>query len=168
MITESTYISERTGLTWSIQYEELDSFDSIRELPVAAAGALCFHGDKLVLGYAHSRNVWEMPGGGLEEGETFEECIIREIHEESNMKVLELFPLGYETNRCTTTNETYYILRYAARVEPYGPFVSDPASGEITEIKLIDPKDYKQYFDWGERSDVLMKKSLRVLDLENI
>jgi len=166
MITESTYTSKRTGLTWNIQYEELDSFDSIRALPVAAAGALCFHDDKLVLVYAHKRKEWEMPGGGIEEGETFEECVIREIHEESNMKVLELFPLGYETNRCVATNETYYILRYTARVEPYGPFVSDPASGEITEIKLIDPKEYKQYFDWGKRSDVLMEKAFKILNLE--
>lgn len=168
MTIESTYNSKRTGLTWNVQYEELDSFDSIRELPIGAAGALCFCEDKLVVVFAaENRNVWEIPGGGLEEGETFEECITREIHEESNMKVLELFPLGYEIQHCITTNETYYILRYAAKVEPYGPFVADPANGEITEIKLIDPKDYKQYFDWGERSDVLMKKAQKIVFGEN-
>jgi 8-oxo-dGTP pyrophosphatase MutT (NUDIX family) len=169
MTTESTYTSKRTGLKWNIKYQELDSFDSIRNLPIGAAGAFCFCGDKFVVVYAgDNRNVWEIPGGGIEEGETFEECIIREIHEESNMKVLELFPLGYETQHCVTTNETYYILRYAARVEPYGPFVSDPANGEITEIKLIDPKEYKQYFDWGKRSDVLMEKAMKVLNLGSI
>jgi ADP-ribose pyrophosphatase YjhB (NUDIX family) len=148
-----------------MQYEELDSFDSICQLPVAAAGALCFYENQLVLVYAKKRDSWEMPGGGLEEGETFEECVTREIKEESNMKVLTLVPLGYETQTNTKTNEAYYILRYAAQVEPYGPFVSDPAEGEITDIKLINPEDYKQYFNWKERSDVLMNKALRILKL---
>jgi hypothetical protein len=47
-------------------------------------------------------------------------------------------------------------------VEPYGPFVNDP-DGDITEIRLIDPKDYKKYFDWGEIGDHTMN---RVLELK--
>jgi 8-oxo-dGTP pyrophosphatase MutT (NUDIX family) len=159
----SQFTSKRTGQVWNVQYENLDTFDSIRSLPVGAAGALCFFGEQLILVYAHKRDTWEMPGGGREEGETFEECIIREIAEESNMKVLELFPLGCEKHINATTQEINYVLRYAATVEPYGPFVSDPAGGEITAIKLIDPKDYKQYFDWGERTEAMMEKALGFL-----
>ncbi len=47
-------------------------------------------------------------------------------------------------------------------VKPYGPFVKDP-DGDITEIKLIDPKDYKQYFDWGEVGDWIMERALVLL-----
>ena len=100
-----------------------------------------------------------MPGGSREEGETFEECIIREIKEETNMKVVELFPLGYDTLTNTENKELIYQLRFAAKVEPYGPFVKDP-DGDIIEIKLIDPKEYRKYFDWGERIDLMMKKAL--------
>ena len=32
---------------------------------------------------------------------------------------------------------------------------SDP-DGDVTEVKLIDPKDYKIYFDWGIVGDRLM------------
>jgi 8-oxo-dGTP pyrophosphatase MutT (NUDIX family) len=165
MIIKTTTTSKKDGSVWNMQYEELDSFESIRNLPVGAAGALCFCDKKLVLGYNKKRGVWEMPGGGRDEGETFEECIAREIQEESNMKVLTLIPLGYETYTNVATGEINYVLRYAAEVEPYGPFIEDPAGGEITEIKLIDPSDYKQYFNWEERSDVLMKKALQVLGI---
>jgi ADP-ribose pyrophosphatase YjhB (NUDIX family) len=168
MIFSDIYKSKRTGMTWDVTYEELDSFDSIQHLPVGAAGAFCFYENKMVLVYAKKRAVWEIPGGGREEGESFDECIIREIKEESNMKVLELFPLGCDTNINEQTSETIYILRYAARVEPYGEFDGDGASdGEITEMKLIDPKDYKQYFDWKERGDAMMNKAIRVLNIKN-
>ena len=41
--------------------------------------------------------------------------------------------------------------------------ISDP-DDDITEIKLIDPKDYKQYFDWGENGDRIMKKAIEKLN----
>jgi 8-oxo-dGTP pyrophosphatase MutT (NUDIX family) len=163
MIINSSFISQTSGLKWDSRYEELDSFEPIRSLPVSAAGALCFYENKLVLVYASKRNSWEMPGGGREEGETFEECIVREIKEETNMKVLELFPLGYDTFTNPETQEKIYQLRFAARVEPYGPFVIDLAEDkDISEIKLVDPHDYKKYFDWGERGDAMMKKALKL------
>jgi hypothetical protein len=34
-------------------------------------------------------------------------------------------------------------------------------------MKLIDPKDYKQYFDWKERGDAMMNKAIRVLNIKN-
>lgn len=162
MIINSSFISRSSGIKWTIKYEELDSFDSIRDIPVHAAGAVCFYGDKLVLVYAKKRESWEMPGGGREEGETFEECIIREIKEETNMKVSEVYPLGYETLTNTETGEHRYHVRFAAKVEPYGEFISDP-DGDIMEIKLIDPKEYKKYFDWGERGDAMMVKAKNLL-----
>ncbi len=159
MIIKSSYISRINGLKWDIQYEELVDFESIRHLPVSAAGALCFYGKELVLAYATKKDAWEMPGGSREGTETFEECIIREIKEETNMKVIELFPLGYETFTNPETGELIYQLRFAAKVEPYGPFIVDP-DGDISKIRSIDPNDYKKYFDWGERSDLMMKKAI--------
>ena len=44
-------------------------------------------------------------------------------------------------------------------VEPYGDFVADP-DGDITEIKLIDPWDYKKYFDWGIIGEHIMKRAM--------
>ncbi len=164
MILNTTYVSRQDGKIGDLRYEEFDDFETLRHLPVGAIGAFCFYNNKLVLVYANKRKSWEVPGGGHEQGESFEECITREIKEESNMKVLELLPLGCETYSNRETKEDWRILRYAARVEPYGDFTSDGAEdGEITEIKLIDPADYKQYQDWGERGDMMMKKALQIV-----
>ncbi|MDR3558499.1 MAG: hypothetical protein P4L61_03135 [Candidatus Pacebacteria bacterium] len=38
--------------------------------------------------------------------------------------------------------------------------MSDP-DHEITEIQLINPKDYKNYFDWGEIGDRIMSQALK-------
>ncbi len=46
-------------------------------------------------------------------------------------------------------------------VEPYGDFTVDP-DGEVTEIKLIDPKENKKYFDWGVVGDRLMQRALEI------
>lgn len=59
-------------------------------------------------------------------------------------------------------------MRSVCIVEPYGPFVSDP-DGDITKIALIDPKDYKQYFNWDEIGDHIMRRALELkaqMDLE--
>lgn len=167
MSIKGSYTSKRTGKMTHISYEEVASFENIKDLPVYAAGAFCFYNDKLVLVYAEKRKTWEIPGGGREEGESFDECITREIREESNMKVLELIPLGYDTFTYDDSDEVHCVLRYAARVEPYGEFLSDGSGdGEITQTTLIDPADYKKYFDWGERSDAMLKKAMEVLDVQ--
>jgi hypothetical protein len=46
-------------------------------------------------------------------------------------------------------------------VEPYGDFESDP-DGDITEIKLIDPQDYKKYFDWKVIGDRIMERAMEI------
>lgn len=158
------YTSKRTGHTFDIVYKEVDSFEHISHLPIKAAGAFCFCDGKLVLVYAKKRDCWEIPGGGREEGESFDACIVREIKEESNMKVLKLVPLGYDTFTNRDNGDVLYILRYGALVEPYGDFVADgDQDADITAMQLIDPKDYKTYFDWNERGDAMLGKSMRLL-----
>src|SRR3989344_788066 len=79
--------------------------------------------------------------------------------EETNMRVLKQRFIGYqdifEPERIVSQT------RSVCLVEPYGPFISDP-DGDITKIELIDPKDYKQYFDWGEIGEHVLVRALEI------
>ncbi len=141
-------------------YRDLDSVDEIAGKTVHGAHAFCFYEGKLVIVYGTEKGYWTPAGGTVEPGETVEEAVIREVHEETNMKVLKQKIIGYlEVDNPTRFSRQ---TRSVCLVEPYGPFVSDP-DGDITEIKLIDPADYKKYFDWGEVGDYLMSRALELL-----
>lgn len=94
----------------------------------------------------------------------YEEAVVREVLEETNMRVLKQRVIGYqnvfEPRRVTTQ------VRLVCIVEPVGPFTADAdPEGDITEIKLIDPKDIKQYFDWGEVGDYVLARALEIKNL---
>ena len=125
-------------------YEDKDPNQDLEGKMLTGVHGFCFCDGKLVVVYAENKKYWTLPGGAIESGETYEEATIREIQEESNMKVLHQELIGYqdiyEPDRIVRQTRSFCI------VEPYGDFISDPDE-DITEIKLIDPKDFKQYID---------------------
>jgi 8-oxo-dGTP diphosphatase len=141
-------------------YRDLDSLEEIRDRKIDGVHAYCFYNDKLVLVYSDKKGYWTPAGGGTEKGENVEETVIREVKEETNMRVLKQKIIGYQ--EVFEPDRIHVQTRSVCLVEPYGPFVSDP-DGDITVIKLIDPKDYKQYFDWGEVGDYIMQRALELL-----
>ena len=153
-------LTNRSGQKLDIIYHEGDPLDGLNGKILQGVHAFCFYGDKLVLVH-HSKSGWMPPGGGIESGEPYEEAVIREIREETNMQVLHQKLIGfqdiYEPDRVARQTRSFCI------VEPIDNFDSDP-DGEVTEIKLIDPKDYKQYFDWGEIGDRIMERALELKD----
>jgi mutator protein MutT len=59
--------------------------------PIDVSAALIFHDGKLLITQrqadSHLGGLWEFPGGKRETNETFEECLVREIHEELGMEI---------------------------------------------------------------------------------
>ena len=55
------------------------------------SAALIFRGGKLLITQRHAKShlggLWEFPGGKREAGETFEECLVREIREELGVEI---------------------------------------------------------------------------------
>ena len=139
-----------------IYMEGFDPMEGLEGKILQAVHGFCFYKDKLVVVYANDKGYWTFPGGDIEKGETYEQAVVREVHEESNMKVLHQQLIGYidvyEKDRIIRQTRSFCI------VEPYGEFVSDP-DVDITEIKLVDPKDYGQYVKWGEIGDHIVKRA---------
>lgn len=83
--------------------------------------------------------LWEFPGGKLEEGETVEQCIIREIKEELNLDI---------TVRCRM-KENFHSYEYA--VIHLFPCVCSLYGSSVlhlrdhSEARWIDPKDIFSY-----------------------
>lgn len=146
-------------------YKDIDSYDEVGHIDFESIGAVCLCGGKLVVVYDKGRERWTPIGGKIEAGESLAQAVEREIKEESNMKVIRQIPLGYQTiflpDRIVNQTRTLCI------VEPHGPFIADP-DGDISEIKLIDPKDYKEYFDYGEIQDHIMKRLNEILSKNKI
>lgn len=62
-----------------------------RHRVIEVSAALIFHGGKLLITQRHAKShlggLWEFPGGKREPGETFEQCLAREIREELGVEI---------------------------------------------------------------------------------
>lgn len=152
-------LTSGTGEVLDVVYREDDPLKDLEERVFQGVHGYCFYGDKLVVVYAEAKGYWTPPGGEIEESETYEQATKREVLEETNMNVLTQQLIGFQD-----VYEPKHIIRQTRSVcivEPKGDFVSDP-DGDITEIKLIRPEEYKQYFDWGEIGDRIMERALKM------
>ncbi len=152
-------LTNRSGKVLDVTYRDIEHESDILNKKIKGVHAYCFYGDKLVLVYAKDKDCWTPPGGGVEPGESVRDAVIREVKEETNMKVLYHQFLGYQD--IVEPQGIISQTRSVCIVEPYGPFTGDPA-GDITEIACIDPSDYKKYFNWGEVGDYLMRRALEI------
>lgn len=156
----STFQNKK-GENLTIHYHESDPLEDLEGKILQGVHAFCIvksskpeANGKMVL-VLHPKSGWMPPGGGIETGETYEEAVVREVKEETNMRVIEQRIIGFQD--IVEPNRTVRQIRSFCIVEPYGEFESDP-DGEIMEIKLIDPSDYKKYFDWGFIGDHVMER----------
>ena len=139
-------------------YRDIDTLDELRGEKIKGVHAYCFCNDKLVVVYAEGKKSWGPPGGAVEPDETIEEAVVREVLEETNMRVLKQKIFGYlEAFEPERTIQT----RSVCIVEPIEEFVSDP-DGDVTEVKLIDPKDTNKYFDWGKNGERQLERALQL------
>jgi ADP-ribose pyrophosphatase YjhB (NUDIX family) len=158
----------KSGENYLFEYYESDSLEHIPLKSMSQVQVCAFHGDKLLIVNNQNKfNTYSLVGGSIEEGETSEHCLERELKEESNMRLIDFKLIGYQ--RCTNLSDPSkapeYQIRYFAQVEPIGPFTPDcDPDGDVTELLEIDPVDYKKYFDWGKTSEVIIERAIRFKD----
>lgn len=154
------------GIEYSLEYFDTDSFKELEHDKCKQVYGVCFVDDKIVIGYGGMKRGWGLIGGSIEVGESLEETLSREIKEESNMEVLYSEPIGYQKVTDTVSGDTFYQLRYMCKVRPFGEFVVDGGDGitekAIMEIKLIDPDKYKDYFDWGDIGERVIRRAMEL------
>lgn len=100
--------------------------------------------------YSTSRIVWLFPGGQIEQGETEEECVVREMREETNLNVRVVSLLVDEpyttedpAHNVLKNYKTYYCEPLSGEVKPgiepeYNPEIHTMGAPDILETKWFD------------------------------
>ena len=67
----------------------LDSLDAASSSAIFRIGvfALIFDAERILLGHRRDIDWWNLPGGGMEVGETVDEAVCREVREETGLEV---------------------------------------------------------------------------------
>lgn len=102
----------------------------------ACVGVMIFKDGKILLGKrkgSHGAGEYSIPGGNMEFGESFEECIRREVKEETDLEIKNIEFLSLAN-----------IFRHENRQDMLGSFKSDWSNGEV---KLTEPEKCEGW-DW--------------------
>lgn len=140
----STY----SGRSWDVIQYDVDSFSDLRSVDdelIEKVHAVCMFQDKVVVVNHPEWDIWGLPGGTREKGESLEETLRREIQEETNCEILTLVPTSYQkfVERDGTCS---YRAQFFCKVRPLGEFESDTA-GNITKIAWINPGQLEDYIE---------------------
>ena len=117
-------LTNRSGQTLDVMYKEDDPMKDLDVKILQGVHAFCFCGEKLVVVYAENKKYWTPPGGGIEPGETYEEAVVREVKEETNMKVVKQQIIGYQD--IYEPDRVIRQTRSVCIVEPVGEFIIPP------------------------------------------
>jgi 8-oxo-dGTP diphosphatase len=138
----------------------LDSSVPQFEAPVTTVHGFFVEDRKLLL-VRHKKRGWEVPGGHVEEGESYEQAMRRELQEEAQVECGTLSCLGYLKKEaleeapkdCSYPHPLSYCLFYSSYITEKSKFTGD---NSIVESKLVDfeeaskspwIKSYIEYFE---------------------
>jgi 8-oxo-dGTP diphosphatase len=130
------------------------------------AYGICFTGTgMIVLGAcdADGERYWNLLGGGVEPGETLEDCLVREVMEEGCARVVHSRYIG-----CQRVDDPehpagpwrYYQTRFWARVE----LLPWDRQHEVDERRLVRPEDFLRTLSWGSAPSaaIILEAGLKV------
>ena len=133
-------------------HDHLDDSD-ISEIVVRTKALLINDKEEIILGY--SDKTYQFPGGHLEESETLEQCLIREIKEETGIELKEIkekpfvkivyYSKNYRSSGKNRKNEIYYyVIKTNEKYNLYNISLDEwEKEGNFT-IKVIPIKDLDQ------------------------
>jgi 8-oxo-dGTP pyrophosphatase MutT (NUDIX family) len=113
----------------------------------AAGGLVSNEADELLLIFR--RGKWDLPKGKLDDGETLEQCAVREVAEETGLSGVDLLsPLivtyhtYHEGSKFVLKESHWYKMKVAGQQK-----LVPQTEEDIAEIKWVKAKDLKSYID---------------------
>lgn len=107
--------------------------------PVSVKGVVVQHGKVLLL--HNERSEWELPGGRLEIGETPEDCVAREIAEETGWEVRVTSILDSWLYYIAEAGRHVFIVTYGCHLHEKHDHASPVLSSEHQDIGLFGRSD---------------------------
>ena len=112
-----------------------------------AVAVAIMHGGRILLTKREDFEIWCLPGGGVEDGESLAGTAVREVREEIGLEV-ELTRLVGVYSRPTWNGGSDHIILFAAR--PVSG-VLRPARDEVLDVGYFDPDQLPEPIDWWDR-----------------
>ena len=146
------------GCPCNVHHFDVDDLNGIPDEKILKAHAVCFCDGKMLLVNHGEWDIWGIPGGTRDPGESIEQTLKREILEETNCEVLEYKPISYQ-KIISSDDAIHYRIHYICNVIPLGDFEMD-IDGSVHKIKWIDPGDFKKYIEKKEFREVVIQRAI--------
>ncbi len=109
------------------------------------------HDGRLLLTQREDFEVWCMPGGGVEDGESVAHAAVREVHEETGLHV-ELTRLVGIYSRPLWMGRGYHIVVFVAQPTAR---VLRPQVDEVLDVRFFDPQALPTPLLWGQHQRII-------------
>ena len=148
--------------TYNVKWIEGTDFDSLKNVKQANGVIFNDEGNILIINIVGN---WQLPGGHIEKGESYEDGLIREIDEEADAEIKDITPIGnlrVAEIKDGKIKPEIVQLYYFGRIERLKRQTIDPAFNKIGKRKFIEPEEFTNYIPWGNTGKKIIQKAKEV------
>ena len=147
------------GIRCDLHHFDIDQFSEIPDELKLKVHAVCMHEGKMLIVNHPEWDIWSIPGGTREKGESIEETLKREIQEETNCDVIDFVPISYQKIINPDNGNCHYRLQYLCNVVPLGEFQGDVANN-VDKIAWIEPNKFEEFIENKEFKKMIIRRAL--------